>query len=156
MKSMKTVVGIALLALSSAAFAGSSVVLDLTTQRYDADKNYNENNLGAGYAFETTTKYTGDIEAQVGFFHNEDDRTSVYARATKYLMTTSVVDHQVRLGVQAGVATGYDRANLVATVAGVANVKLSDRVSFNVLVSPYRENGDTKAQVGAQLQFALK
>lgn len=101
---------------------GSAVVSGFASYHIDTKKHYNQDNLGLGYRFAATSVI-------VGFYHNSNYKTSVYAAyEARWKLTENV-----QAGLLAGGVTGYKRA----TVAPLLLPELALKVGHVELAVTY-------------------
>ena len=92
-----------LLAASTFAVADDTLVVNLRSNHVGSIEQYNENNIGVGYGWDTNVRYLGDIQGQVGVFRNSKDRTSLYIAGEKTLWSSG----RLSAGYVVGGAIGY-------------------------------------------------
>lgn len=161
---MKNLLFIVLLILSPTAFAEQYIVVNIKAWHTSSTLEYNEENWGLGYAWDTNWKYVGDVQPQVGFYRTSEYDVSSYAAyfsLTKYFWQTR--DRTLQLGGTAGVAVGYASGFARPILAGVAtlNAPLNGKpVAVNFLASVYHDenqyhNGDSKFKPLYAVQVAI-
>ena len=133
------------IAATSATAADYSVVVHGASHHFTerAQGNWNQSNLGLGLRSE----FDKDLAAQVGFYHNSENKGSLYALADY----TPLHLGPVSVGAFAGVATGY--AKPAVPVAGAVARLHFGRTVLALRLAP-------KAAVGGSavvsVEFALK
>lgn len=150
---MKQLIASTVLATATTfAVADDTLVVNLRSNHVGSVEQYNENNFGVGYGWDTNVRYLGDIQGQVGVFRNSKDRTSLYIAGEKTLWSSG----RLSAGYVVGGAIGYPDVPIMPIVGGVISYRVINDISVTMLITGYSDDGDDnklKPLVGFQLKI---